>query len=261
MQKTVLLLSGTSEGPRLARALLAAGFDVTTTVTREAARQHLFGDLLHAIRAEVRGFTEASLKHYLAPGGVDLVLDATHPFAVRITNLAAAVCTRLGVPYVRYQRPEWEPPQGTLYAPSYAAAAATCRRFPGRSCIMLTIGAKPLKHFAPLHDHLRLVARVLPSPVSVQLALDAGFTQAQIVALRPPFSRAFNASMLREYTVDVLVTKASGVAGGVVEKVLAAHDLGLTTLMILRPASPDRVETVSTLEAAIHACQTHVRQS
>ena len=258
MPKTVLLLSGTSEGPQLARALLAAGFEVTATVTRQEARQHLFGDLRHGMRVEVRGFTEASLQHYLAPGGVDLVLDATHPFAVRITNLAAAVCTRLGVPYVRYQRPDWEPPEGTLYAASYAAAAALLPSLGG--CIMLTIGAKQLKHFSPLHDRLRLVARVLPSPVSVQQALDAGFTQAQILALRPPFSRAFNTSILHEYQVDVLVTKASGVAGGVVEKVLAAHDLGLTTLIIRRPESPD-LSTLSTLEAAIHACQTHLGPS
>ncbi len=253
---TILLLSGASEGPLLARALLQAGFDVVATVTREEARQHLFGDLLQAVRVEVRGFTEESLRQFLAQDGADAVLDATHPFAVRITNIAVAVCTELAVPYVRYQRPDWRPPEGTVSATSYADAAALLPGLGRR--IMLTIGVKQLKYFAHLHHDLTLFARVLPSPVSVQGALDAGFTQDRILALRPPFSKAFNTSILREYQVDVLVTKASGVTGGVAEKVLAAHDLGLTTLMIHRPPQPG-LNMVSTLEDAIHACQKHIR--
>lgn len=258
MKKSVLLLSGASEGPVLARALLDAGFRVVATVTREEGRHNLFGDMLHEVRVEVGGFTEESLQHYLTQGGADLVLDATHPFAVRITQIASAVCARTGVPYVRYQRPDWEPPEGTVYTVSYTEAADILPSLGARA--LLTIGAKQLKHFAHLHSRLWLCARLLPSPASIQQALDAGFTQAHILAMRPPFSRAFNASLYREYDIDVLVTKASGAAGGVVEKVLAAHDLGITTLMIQRPALPGLV-TVSTIEAAVHACQTHLNRN
>jgi precorrin-6x reductase len=65
-------------------------------------------------------------------------------------------------------------------------------------------------------------------------------------------------SLLREYLIEVLVTKASGVAGGVVEKVLAAHEMGLTTLMIHRPEQPE-LAVVSSVEAAIQACQAHAQ--
>jgi precorrin-6A/cobalt-precorrin-6A reductase len=252
MKKTILLLSGTSEGPILARALLQAGFAVIATVTREAARTHLFGQLQHAMTVEVGGFSAESLERFLAQGEVGLVLDATHPFAVRITQIAAVVCSRRHLPYIRYQRPDWQPPAGTVYATGYAEAAGMLPALGRR--ILLTIGAKQLKYFVPLHDRLTLFARVLPSPLSIQQALDAGFAQANILALRPPFSLEFNQSILREYKIDVLVTKASGVAGGVVEKVMAAHNLGLTTLMIRRP-EPAALPLVSTLEAAVHACQ------
>ena len=73
---------------------------------------------------------------------------------------------------------------------------------------MLTIGAKQLKHFAALHDRLTLFARILPAVASLQQALQAGFTPTHILCLRPPFSREFNRSILREYAIDVLVTKA-----------------------------------------------------
>jgi precorrin-6A/cobalt-precorrin-6A reductase len=252
MKPTILLLSGTSEGPILAQALLEAGFrSVIATVTREEARAHLFGRLQDAITVRVQGFTAESLTQFLAQHQIGLVLDATHPFAVRITRMAAAVCRQLGTPYVRYERPDWEPPAGTIYVDGYAEAARTLPSLGSR--IMLTIGAKQLKHFASLHAQLTLFARVLPSPVSVQQALDAGFTQAHILALRPPFSRAFNRSLLEEYRADVLVTKASGIDGGVVEKVMAAQELGLTTLMIRRP-EPHDLASVSTIPAAIEAC-------
>src|SRR5205807_9628460 len=145
----------------------------------------------------------------LAQCGADLVLEATPPFAVRITRMASTVCAALRVPYVRYQRPDWQPPEGTVYAASYTEAAALLPTLGTR--IMLTIGAKQLKYFAGLHDRLTLFARILPAVTSLQQALQAGFPQAHILCLRPPFSQEFNRSILREYRIDVLVTKASGV--------------------------------------------------
>ena len=236
----------------LAQALLEAGLrSIIATVTRDEARTHLFGHLQDAISVRVQGFTAASLTQFLVQHRIGVVLDATHPFAVRITRMAAAVCHELGTPYVRYERPDWEPPAGAVYVDSYTEAARTLPSLGSR--IMLTIGAKQLKHFASLHEQLTLFARILPSPVSVQQALDAGFTQAHILALRPPFSKAFNRSLLEEYRADVLVTKASGADGGVVEKVMAARELGLTTLIIRRPELHG-YPSVSTIPAAIEAC-------
>ena len=252
MSAKVLLLSGASEGPVLARALLDAGFAVSATVTTEEGKTHLFGAMQQALTVLVGGFTEASLTDFLAQSGADLVLDATHPFAVRITRMASAVWAMLHVPYVRYQRPDWEPPEGTVYATSYAEAAALLPTLGTR--VMLTIGAKQLKYFARLHDRLTLFARILPAVTSLQQVLQAGFPPTHILCLRPPFSRDFNRSILREYRIDVLLTKASGVEGGIVEKVLAAHDLAITTLMIRRPPEDDLL-TVSTTAAAVQACR------
>src|SRR5579863_9012879 len=104
-RKRILLLSGTSEGPRLAQALAEAGFLVRATVTRDEACTNLFGTTIHHLVAvERRGFTAQTLADFLLSKEADIVLDATHPFAVRITRLAHEVCTRLGVPYIRYER-------------------------------------------------------------------------------------------------------------------------------------------------------------
>jgi precorrin-6A/cobalt-precorrin-6A reductase len=252
VKKRILLLSGTSEGPPLARALVAAGFNVRATVTRAEACANLFGPLRHEVRVEARGFTAEGLAEFLGAGEADLVLDATHPFAVRITRLAAAVCGRLGVPYVRYERPHWEPPPGTRQVDTFAAAVELLPALGSR--VLLTIGAKQLKHFAPLQDRLRLVARILPSVISIEQALAAGFTAERLLCLRPPFSREFNRAILKEYGIDVLVTKASGREGGVEEKVLAANDLGVAVLFIRRPEAVDG-GAIQTIEAAVQQCR------
>jgi precorrin-6A/cobalt-precorrin-6A reductase len=255
--KRILLLSGTCEGPLLARALLAAGFAVRATVTRAEARENLFGPLLHELLVETRGFTEESLASFLAERQADLVLDATHPFAVRITRIAHAVCLRLGVPLVRYERPDWLPPAGTRQVDSFAAAAELVPTLGNR--VLLTIGSKQLKHFAHLQDRLCLVARILPSVPSLEQALAAGFTADRLLCLRPPFSRDFNLAILKEYRINVLATKASGREGGVEEKVLAARDLGVEVVLIRRPESAGGC-SVDSVEAAVHAVREKVKR-
>jgi precorrin-6A/cobalt-precorrin-6A reductase len=254
VSKKILLLSGTSEGPVLARALVAAGFDVRATVTTENARTDLFGTVPE-IEVQTGGFTEESLADFLRHGGADLVLDATHPFAVRITRSAHAVCSRLGVRYIRYERPDWEPPAGTLLVNGFAAAAQRLPELGER--ILLTIGSKQLHHFQTLHNRVTLFARILPSVESLHHAFAAGFTAERILCLRPPFSRDFNRALLAEYRIDGLLTKASGREGGVVEKVLAAQDLGIRVLMIQRPDVPVGA-AVDSIAAAVAACQQDV---
>ena len=170
---------------------------------------------------EVHGFTEESLAQFLLAKEADLVLDATHPFAVRITLIAHKVCASLHIPHVRYERPDWPAPPGTHLVDSFAQAAARLPDLGNR--VMLTIGAKQLKHFAHLHDRLTLFARILPSSISLRQAQqEKGFPRERLLCLRPPFSLESNTALFREHQIDVLVTKASGIEE-VVEKVTAAR--------------------------------------
>jgi precorrin-6A/cobalt-precorrin-6A reductase len=221
-------------------------------VTRDEARANLFGPLLRDIVVERRGFTAESLADFLLQKEADLVLDATHPFAARITRLAHDVCLRHGVPYVRYERPDWEPPASTVLVESFVDAAQLLPALGKR--VLLTVGAKQLKHFAILQDRLHLVTRILPCVQSIEQALAAGFTPERILCLRPPFSRDFNAAIMREYRSDLLVTKASGVEGGAQEKVLAAGDVGVKVVMIRRPDVAG-VTGVAGFAEAVQACR------
>jgi precorrin-6A/cobalt-precorrin-6A reductase len=250
-KRRILLLSGTSEGPLLAQALVEQGFAVTATVTRDEACHNLFGGLVDRVSVVARGFTADSLTAYLAERQADLVVDATHPFAARITLAAHEACHRAGVPYLRYERPDWAPPSGTNLVDGFADAAQRAAALGRR--IMLTIGSKQLKHFAHLQGRVEMLARILPSAVSTQQALAAGFRADQLIGLRPPFSQEFNRRLFEQHRIDVLVTKASGVAGGVAEKVLAARELGLAVVMIRRPQMP-AIAGLDSVEAVVARC-------
>jgi precorrin-6A/cobalt-precorrin-6A reductase len=203
------------------------------------------------VRVEARGFTEQGLEDFLARGGADVVLDATHPFAARITRIAHDVCRRLGAPYVRYERPDWQPPPEARQVSTFAEAAALLPSL-GARCL-LTIGAKQLGHFAHLHRRLFLMARTLPCLASLERAQAAGFAPDRVLCMRPPFSRELERALIRNYSIDVLLTKASGREGGVEEKVLAARELGVEVVMVRRPVLAD-VPCLHTLEAAVRAC-------
>lgn len=247
----LLLLGGTAEGRALAAGLLASGFDVIASVTTEAAARRLFGGVHPRLTARAGTFDPVGLERFLRARRIGLVLDATHPFAVEITRTAQAVCGRLALPYVRYERPPWEP-EGIAYAADFEDAA---RRVPllGRRPL-LTVGAKPLRIFAPLARRLALYARILPSRASIRQAHAAGFAPERIVAAAPPFTCEQTAELLRRYRIDLLVTKSSGREGGVIEKITAARAGGLPVLMVRRPAAGGGPAAASVAEA-IEQCR------
>lgn len=114
--------------------------------------------------------------------------------------------------------------------------------------ILLTTGSKELARFAESETlRKRLFARVLPSIESIQLCLDAGLRGKQIIAVQGPFTKNYNAALLRQYDIRHLVTKESGRAGGFAEKCQAALECGCRLHIIGRPA----VEQGISVEQAI----------
>lgn len=99
----VLVLGGTGEARRLADLLAGAGVSVTTSfagATTAPARP----------AGEVRsgGFGGADgLADWLRRERPACVVDATHPFAARMSGHAAAACAMVGTPLLRLARPGW----------------------------------------------------------------------------------------------------------------------------------------------------------
>jgi precorrin-6A/cobalt-precorrin-6A reductase len=234
----ILLLSGTGEGRQLGLRLRAAGLPFVASVTTPEGRA-LFAGVQPPPEVIVTRFSDESLAAFLRQRHIRAILDATHPFAQRISATAMRVAAQAHLPYIRYERPA-----GALagaagqiqVVPDVAAAAQACLEHGRR--IFLTTGANTLAAFREVMARKWVMARILPTVASLTQALQAGLSPAQIVALRGPFSQALERALLQEYGIDLLVTKESGAAGGLDAKLAAAAELGVPAVVISRPTLP-----------------------
>ncbi|MDH5750558.1 MAG: cobalt-precorrin-6A reductase, partial [Rhodospirillales bacterium] len=225
MPKHVLILGGTFEAARLAREAAAAFGDAARLTVSFAGRVKDLPDLPGGSR--VGGFGGAKgLGDYLKAEHIDLVVDATHPFAARISANAYDACTRTGVPRLMLVRPPWEKKGGDrwLEMESPEAAAAALPRIARR--VFLTLGSGGLNAFSAIPG-IWILARVieLPDPAPAGLTLITG---------RPPYTVADERALMEEHRIDTLVAKQSG--GGATEaKIQAARELGVRVVLIERP--------------------------
>ena len=226
------VFAGTNEGRRLVEFLLARGANVTACVATDYGQTLLPEHKNLSVSA--RKLPEEEIRALLRAERFDLVVDATHPYAVHITESVAAACAAEGVECLRLLREEGALPAGAVWVESPEAAAAWLRETAGN--ILLTTGSKDLARYAALPDFAaRVYARVLPMAESLALCQKAGLPPSHILAMQGPFSAELNAAMIRAVNAAFVVTKASGAAGGFAEKAAAAEECGAALLVIGRP--------------------------
>jgi precorrin-6A/cobalt-precorrin-6A reductase len=234
----ILVLGGTGEARELAGALDADGVPVTSSLAGRIKRPRLPAG---AVRIGGFGGSEA-LARWLRDNGVTAVVDATHPFAERISASAAAACPRAGVPLLRLARPGWSERPGDRWSwvDDLDAAAAAIPALGER--VLLTTGRQGLPAFAALEDAWFLVRCVEPPepplPLRHQLLLDRG-----------PYNLESELGLIDEHRIDLLITKDSG--GTLTEAKLDATRLrGLPVIVIRRPPRLGGA-AVSTVAAAL----------
>ena len=240
--RRLLILGGTAEAAALARAAVERFGGRLAVTTALAGRTEQPGRLAGDVR--IGGFGGAKgLAAYLAETGIDLVIDATHPFADRIARSARLAAEEVRVPRLVLERPPWrrQALDRWVEVEDVSGAASAVARV-GRRCF-LTMGAGELGAFASVRQVHFVVRLIDPPKQPLPLA------SHQIVLGRGPFTLAGEREMLRRHRIDVLAAKASG--GPATEaKLIAAREAGLPVVMLRRP-QPESGPRVGTVEAAL----------
>ena len=234
--KRILLLGGTTEARDLA-ARLAARADLTVTLslagrTLDPAPQPV------PVRSGGFGGVDG-LADYLKTQDIDLIVDATHPFARQITANARAASETADVPLLRLERLGWDQVDGDRWTrvASVAEAVDALGEVPRR--VFLAIGRQEAKAFDAAPQHHYLVRSV--DPVDPPLAApNVGYILA-----RGPFAVEAEVELLRGHGIDIVVAKNSG-GEATYGKIVAARILGLPVVLIERNVENDatRAETV-----------------
>lgn len=234
----ILVLGGTAEARALATALHVAGVPVTTSLAGRVARPRL-------PPGEVRigGFGGPdAMADWLRNHAITAVVDATHPFAERISASAARACEAAGVPLLHLERTGWTERTGDrwTWVADLEAAAATIPRLGER--VFLTTGRQGLSAFAGVDAAWFLVRCVdtpdPPLPRRHELILDRG-----------PFTLDGERELIVRHRIDLLVTKDSG--GPLTEaKLNAARERGLPVIVVRRPLG-EMGESVTRVKDAV----------
>ena len=235
----LLILGGTSEAVQLAQAAVRQYGERLDVITSLAGRTSKPASIVGKVRTG--GFGGSSgLARFLSEGRVGLVVDATHPFAARISAHAREACTRHRVPRLVLMRPPWKRQAGDLWieVDDLAAAANVLPDVGGRA--LLTIGRQDLEAFTGI-ESMWFMVRVMDPP-----AQELPLANYVYVVARPPFSVASERDLIVQNGIDVLVAKASG-GDTTVAKIIAARECQVPVVMVRRPAAVHgmRVETVA----------------
>lgn len=246
MSWRVLILGGSTEASALSRALAA---DMRFAPTLSLAGRTR-SPVLPPVPCRVGGFGGvAGLAAWLRDNHTDLLVDATHPFAARISTHAVAAAAMAGVPLLAVRRPAWTPGPNDhwISLPDMAAAAHALGDTPRR--VLLTVGQQELRPFAAAPWHHYTVRSVDPLPEGM-------LPGAVRITGRGPFAVADEIALLRRHGIERLVTKNSGGSASAA-KLAAARDLGVAVLMVARPALPHAPAMAADTESALAWLRRH----
>ena len=250
----ILLLGGTGDSAPIVRALARRGLRVlVSTVT-----DHPLTLPSHpAVERRVGAFDDASLSRWVEARGVLAIVDATHPYAEVIGPIGRRIAEKHRIPYFRFTRPPTPALSKVVsIAESHARAAQIACGFGGP--VLLTVGSKHLGDYVREANRVSvpLFVRVLDRKESVDACLALGLSSTAVIAARGPFTVEENIAHIRHFGVGVLVTKESGAAGGVAEKLAAAERTGCRVVVVERPRECEKEShtDVEEMVAAILKC-------
>ena len=215
------------------RILLLGGVTEALAIARTLGPQHVYslagvgrvpGDLGCEVRVGGYGGAEG-LAQYIREQRIDLLLDATHPYAAQISQNAALAAAASGIPCWALRRPAWVAQTGddwreVAHWSELVEALASFQR------PLFTLGREPLEH---LHE-------IPPEQFWTLRALDVypGNVRCEVIGARGPFLIDDERKLFAQRRIDVLISKNSG-SSATEPKLQVARERGVPVLILKRP--------------------------
>ena len=237
MPRSILILGGTREALKIAEQLCKLdGLRVITSLAgRVKNPKSPAGELRLGGFGGVDGLAE-----YLKNEAIDLLIDATHPFAKNISKNAVAACEQTNIERLHFLRPEWKPEPEDQWI-SVLDLDKAVEALPENATVLLALGSQHLTPFSKRKD-IRFIARMIEPPASE-------FANLEILIAKPSNNLEAEIELLETNRITHIVCRNSG-GTGAWQKLLAARKLKLPVIMIERPTAPAG-KTFSSVDALI----------
>ncbi|SCW91841.1 MULTISPECIES: cobalt-precorrin-6A reductase [unclassified Pseudomonas] len=234
--KRILLLGGVTEALAIARTL---GPDHIYSL---AGIGRVPTDLTCQVRVGGYGGAEG-LAQFIRDQGIDLLLDATHPYAAQISHNAAHATRACGIPCWALRRPAWQPQAGDDWR-EVADWAELIQALQPFHRPLFTLGREPLQH---LHE-------IPPEQFWTLRALDVypGNERCEVIGARGPFHIEGERELFERRRIDVLISKNSG-STATEPKLEVARERGVPVLVLRRPVLPRVDREFEKLEETLEA--------
>lgn len=237
----------------MSRVLLLGGIGEALTLARRLGPAHIYslaglGKVPDDLDCQVRvgGFGGAEgLADFIHKQGIDLLVDATHPYAAQISHNAARAAQQAGIACWALRRPGWQASpeddwREVVDWPTLITALGDFQR------PLFTLGREPLEHLHEIPAHQHWTVRCLQSQPATP--------RAEVIGARGPFSLEDERALFERLDCDVLVSKNSGSAA-TEHKLQVARERGVPVLVLQRPLLPAVDREFSAPEALWQALQ------
>lgn len=224
------LIGGTEESRLIVLEILTLNLPcIITVTTKEAERLYPKHSCL---KVRCGALSSSEVPNFLLKENIRGIIDASHPYAVEISQLAMKMACDHHISYLRYERSNLSSNHG-IFLESFEDLL-TDNYLLGKR-VFLTVGYKALPPFKTYQEKAVLYARILPKVESLQVAVNSGFTPDRLIAFRPPLDYAMEKALWQHWDIEVVVSKASGNAGGEDIKQQLSQRLDIPLIIIKRP--------------------------
>lgn len=228
------LILGTSEGRKILSLLNNCTEDILISTATEYGGEILKDykySYLNTNPLDLQGLVELFTEK-----NVNLLVDASHPYALEISKNAMKACKTFGIEYVRYERPscvdKFKNEEKIIELKNYEELYDRLRNINGN--ILNTTGSRNLDKILSMKLKNRIIHRVLPSVKVMQECINKGLDAGDIIAIKGPVSYDLNCAFIKEYKAQAIILKDSGIQGGTEEKLRACVDNDIYAFIIGR---------------------------
>ena len=215
------------------RILLLGGVTEALAIARTLGPQHIYslagiGRVPTDLRCQVRvgGYGGAEgLAQFIREQGIDLLLDATHPYAAQISANAAQAARLCTIPCWALRRPAWQPQPGDDWreVSNWAGLIEALKPFQRP---LFTLGREPLQHLDEIPAGQFWTLRALD--------VYPGNERSEVIGARGPFLIEDERALFERRRIDVLISKNSG-SSATEPKLEVARERGIPVVVLQRP--------------------------